>query len=151
MRGGDTKQQEGTPTLYLPPKEAACYRCDVLSAWLPHSRDRAVIKRIESTRAPALQPRSLGAEFNPVTPPAPPLSPRTHCRTGKPGPSRASRHRRPTHLEERRGGFVRAQTTPGNGSNVGLGREFTTLGGLCLKISPQARDRGCSSTSEPLL
>lgn len=30
--GGDTKQQEGTPTLYLPPKEAACCQCDVLSA-----------------------------------------------------------------------------------------------------------------------
>lgn len=46
---------------------------------------------------------------------------------------------------------MRAQTMPGNGSNVGLGREFTTLGGLCLKISPKARDLGCSSTSEPLL
>lgn len=32
---------------------------------------------------------------------------------------------------------MRAQTMPGNGSNVGLGREFTTLGVCALKSAPR--------------
>lgn len=75
------------------------------------------------------------------------VKPRTHCRTERLGPSRVSRHRRPTHLQEKIERLCEAKYTPENASKMGQGRGFAASMILILKSILAREDLDCSSTN----